>query len=129
MILTAITCLALAIHVEARGEPLAGKYAVASVVSNRMDSRKLSPCGVITERGQFPWISRVGVSHHKGEYRLRGSGLPKGPAWDTSLAVARDVLVHRSGITPEIQYFHSVFARPQWKYRLVMTIGRHLFYA
>lgn len=52
-----ISYLAMAIHQEARGEPLNGKIAVANVIFNRMNHPEFPDTvqGVIRQRGQFQW--------------------------------------------------------------------------
>ena len=53
-----LRCLAGAIYFESRGEPLAGQLAVAEVILNRAASGRFadSPCGVVTQRGQFSFV-------------------------------------------------------------------------
>lgn len=52
-----ILCVALAILMEARGEPDAGQVGVAWVVRTRSEERDESPCDVIFATAQFTWSS------------------------------------------------------------------------
>lgn len=55
-----VHCLAEAIYHEARGEPFAGKEAVAIVVLNRKAHPEFPDtiCKVVHEKGQFQWVGR-----------------------------------------------------------------------
>jgi hypothetical protein len=55
-----ITCMALAIYFEARGESHKGQVAVGEVIMNRTRSPKYpsSACGVLLQRGQFSFMRR-----------------------------------------------------------------------
>jgi spore germination cell wall hydrolase CwlJ-like protein len=56
---TAMQCKGMALHVESRGEPLAGSKAVLQVIHNRMRIRKKSACQIIFAKGQFPWAKNI----------------------------------------------------------------------
>lgn len=103
-----ITCLALAVYYEARGESLRGQRAVASVVMNRVRSPRFpdTPCAVIFQRGQFSFI--------------RGGLSPRGPSWDRALEVARDLIDQPSGDIPHLYFTNSSRLRG-------MRIGNHVF--
>ena len=117
-------CLAQNIYFEARSESLAGKYAVADVVLNRVASSKYPStiCSVITERHQFSW------------YWDGKSDLPRtaSPAWIDSVNVARGILVEEKflGITEGATHYHATYVYPSWasKLRKVGRIGNHIFY-
>lgn len=53
-----VQCLAIALYMEARGEPLEGRRAVAEAILNRRDSRLYpdSVCGSVTQPGHFTWF-------------------------------------------------------------------------
>jgi N-acetylmuramoyl-L-alanine amidase len=117
-------CLAQNIYFEARSESLAGKYAVADVVLNRVASSKYPStiCSVITERHQFSW------------YWDGKSDLPRtaSPAWIDSVNVARGILVEEKflGITEGATHYHATYVYPSWASKLhkVGRIGNHIFY-
>ena len=117
-----IHCLALNVYHEARGESDRGKYAVAVVTLNRVDSPRYpkSVCGVVWQRAQFSWT-------HDGR-----SDIPRNrKAWKKALRVAtRAYLNNATSVVGEATHFHTVQVRPSWsrKQRKVCTIGRHIFY-
>ncbi len=61
-------CLADNLYHEARGESLAGIKAVASVVLNRVASKRWpnSICKVVYQRKQFSWANKPDARHPKG---------------------------------------------------------------
>lgn len=60
MMTAAALCLSSVVHYEARGESLAGKIAVASVVMNRVEHKRFPNrvCAVVKQRGQFSWVGK-----------------------------------------------------------------------
>jgi len=117
-------CLAQNIYFEARSESLAGKYAVADVVLNRVDSSRYpnTICSVIKERHQFSW------------YWDGKSDLPHttSPAWIDSVNVAKGILFQKKflGITEGATHYHANYVYPSWASFLdkVGRIGNHIFY-
>ena len=105
-----IHCVATAIYGEARGESETGKRAVAHVIYNRAKHRKLTPCQVIRQKGQFTF--KVKKSY-------------KGPTWDSVYRIATN-----PGIDPTAgaYYFHNKRVKPGWHLRRTATIGGHLFF-
>lgn len=115
-------CLASAVYREANAEPEAGQLAVAQVVMNRVRSPHYpnSVCGVIAQRGQFPWYHKKGMK-----------------VTDTALRIARMVYGNPTGYNhliggSDVMYFNHVSARGwargnRLSYR--RTIGRHAFYS
>jgi spore germination cell wall hydrolase CwlJ-like protein len=106
--------MAVAVHVEARGEPAAGKRAVMDVILNRARIRGLSVCAVVKQRGQFPWYD----------------GKP------LRLTTAALTTLHEAGrmptsLPPDAEFFHHKRLRPVWTHnmRRVAVIGNHVFLA
>jgi spore germination cell wall hydrolase CwlJ-like protein len=132
-------CMALNIYHEARGEPFAGKVAVADVVLNRTkDSRTPDTvCAVVYEglRGisgkmyltkcQFSWYCD-GKSDEPTEDM----------AWQESLNIARQMLGkdnYYRGLTEGATHYHAYdITPPLWTknidVRVVGRIGGHIFY-
>ena len=115
-----VVCLAKNIYFEARGQPLAGKLAVAKVTLNRTKHEDFpdTVCKVVYQPGQFSWTT-------KRDHRINDH-----KAWKDSLAIASRAL--ESGVQ-ELRgfnaiYFHSGKRPPFWKGRLVAKIGGHKFY-
>lgn len=124
----ALRCLALAVYFEARGEPQAGKEAVAHVVLNRAQHAGFpgGVCGVVQQGGeqrpcQFGWYCD-GRSDDPTHARM----------WESSMEVAREVLTDkRDDPTGGALYFtRARVTPPTWTQRLtrVAQIGGHIFY-
>ena len=126
-----LQCLAENIYFEARGEPLAGQYAVAEVTLNRTHAQNFphTICQVVHETrwdpgrrryvADFSWVERGALSPEDG------------PAWRQALAVANATYddLH-APIVPGALFYHATSVRPGWarSRRPVATIGNHIFY-
>jgi spore germination cell wall hydrolase CwlJ-like protein len=126
-----LNCLAENVYYEARGEPLAGQYAVAEVTMNRVAS-PLFPstvCAVVHEKrwdsirkryvGAFSWTE------------LDSNRLPRGVAWRQACGVAE--AVYEGAYTPVLHgalFYHAKSTRPRWakSKQRVARIGNHVFY-
>lgn len=121
-------CLAQAVHFEARGEPHAGQFGVASVVLNRV-ARPDYPstiCGVVFEGS---------ARRNACQFSFACDGLSDraapGRAWDQSLRVAAQVLAGlRPDLTGRATHYHARSVDPVWAKALThtVTIGQHRFY-
>ena len=129
MITAAQYCLALNVYHEARSESMAGQYAVAQVVINRVhsDSFPDTICGVVKQ------------GYHKGRHRCQFSWHCDGKSdkprnsvsWATSVVVANNVMRNRvPDITNGATHYHANYVNPYWAKHLdkTVTIGTHLFY-
>ena len=126
-----LTCLARNVYFEARGEPLAGQYAVAEVTMNRKASRHFprTICEVVYQKN---W------DHLRGRYVSAFSWTefdalpePEGEHWERAQRVAEAVYYQK--YTPQLQgalFFHATYIQPSWakEKRRVAKIGRHIFY-
>lgn len=119
-------CLARAVYFEARGETIAGRFAVAEVVLNRVDSPAYpaSVCAVVQQGGrggcQFSFTCD-GLSDRIGEPG----------AWREAGAIAALMLAGAPRtLTNGATHFHTRAVRPAWAHRFPRTaaIGAHLFY-
>ncbi len=126
--LTAATCLAMAVYYEARGEHPDAQLAVAEVVMNRVIDPRFAGdvCTVVKE----DW----GPAAHDCQFSFYCDGLPEDPqdmvAWSVAKDIADkalkgDVLGH--GAT----HYHADYVHPWWNKTLtpVGKIGTHYFYA
>jgi len=120
--MTPLTCLALAIHFEARSEPLDGQAAVASVVLERVDMERYPDtiCEVVFQRKQFS-------AFNNGIPAIRDQR-----AWETSRHVAQMALDDIRGVSP-IQgatMYHADHITPYWvdHYEYLGQVGSHVFY-
>ncbi|WP_419807730.1 cell wall hydrolase [Sphingomonas sp.] len=116
-----LRCLAGAVYFESQGQPLAGQFAVARVILNRIRSGRFasSVCGVVLQRGQFGFV--------------RGGAIPAidatRSAYRTAIAVAKVALTEAWTTTTAggALYFNGVRARRVGGQRIAV-IGGHAFY-
>lgn len=126
-----LECLARNVYYEARGETLAGQYAVAEVTMNR----KASPhypktvCEVVYQKNWDPLRKRDVGAFSWTEFDSLDA--PAGEAWQRAVKVAEDVYYKRRA--PVLQgalHFHAAYIRPDWskERQRVARIGGHVFY-
>ncbi len=111
-------CLAVAVYYEARGEPIAGQFAVAHVVLNRARSGRFAdtPCGVVRQPGQFAFAHRSFTPASNAD-------------WQRAVAVARGAIAGSGASQAHgALYFHASSVSPGWSHSEVAQIGRHVFY-
>lgn len=126
-----VQCLAKNVYFEARGEPLAGQYAVAEVTLNRTRAPNFphTICGVVYEAR---WDSSRRRFVADFSWTELGTLSPdNGLAWRQAMAVATaeyDDL--REPVVPGALFYHSTSVRPAWSRtrKVVATIGNHIFY-
>ena len=116
-----LTCLARNIYFEARGEPLAGQYAVAEVTMNRKSSPRYpdTVCEVVYQRAAFSWTDFKRLPE------------PEGDEWERAQQIAEAVYYgKRSPVLGGALYYHATRIRPPWakEKQRVARIGRHVFY-
>jgi len=123
MMAAALTCMALNVYFEARGETLLGQLGVAETTINRVKSPRYpdTVCEVVWQRKQFSWT-------HDGK-----SDKPTDSnAWAQAQEVARIVLENEGTtfIGEDITHFHADYVRPYWagSYEKVAQVGTHIFY-
>lgn len=121
-------CLAEALYFEARGETVAGQFAVAEVILNRVDSRTYpdSVCGVVHQgtgqryRCQFTYTCD-GAAETIHEKR----------AWARAGKIARLMLDGAPRVlTGGATHYHTTAVNPRWaaSFPHTATIGVHRFY-
>src|ERR1019366_2933897 len=106
MIASSLVCLALTIWTESRGEPYKGQVAVASVVMNRVDQNNSTVCHEVNRPYQFPWAKTKFTKVHN-DYHVQTKALPHGELWESTVALAKDILDGSKKIIPNITYFHN----------------------
>jgi N-acetylmuramoyl-L-alanine amidase len=129
-----ILCLAQNIYFEARGESLAGQFAVADVVLNRVESRHYpnTVCGVVKQAK-----TRQGkIIRNKCQFSWYCDGKSDEPthmdAWQRSMDVAVAIYkygIHK-GLTEGSTHYHTNYVNPSWNKSmyLVGVIGDHIFF-
>ena len=143
-------CLAKNIYFEAKSEPIAGQYAVADVVLNRVkDSRFPNTiCEVVYEgpvreswqTKKQPDLEDAERIYHPIRDRCQFSwwcdgksdNIKDGDAWRKSQEIAYRLVndyKHR-GLTEGATHYHATYVNPKWAptLDLVGRIGTHIFY-
>lgn len=126
-----LTCLALNVYFEARGEPVAGQYAVAEVTMNRVASGRYphTVCGVVHQKNWDPLRQRYVSAFSWTE--LSPSPEPTGEEWERARQIAEEVYYrrHASSLDGALLY-HATYIKPSWaRGRIpVARIGNHVFY-
>jgi spore germination cell wall hydrolase CwlJ-like protein len=116
-----LDCLARNIYYEARGESIAGQYAVAEVTMNRKSSPHYpkTVCDVVYQKDAFSWTGQ------------RGLEAPAGAEWHRARKVAHEVYYQKRAPTLQgVTHYHATYVRPVWskERERVARIGRHVFY-
>ena len=131
--ISAITCMAVAIYFEARNQPIAGQLAVAHVISNRVASRH-DPDTVIQQGATYDSGHPV---KHRCQFSFWCDGKPETiqdyNAWRAAVRIAaavRDTSASRVDVSEGATHYHTTEVSPKWRYTLRMTvqIGQHVFY-
>jgi len=143
-------CLAKNIYFEAKSEPIAGQYAVADVVLNRVkDSRfPKTICEVVYEGPlRESWQTKKQTDLDDAEriyYPIRdrcqfswwcdgkSDNIKDGDAWRKAQEIAYRLVndyKHR-GLTEGATHYHATYVNPKWAptLDLVGRIGTHIFY-
>lgn len=110
-----IELLARIIQAEANNQCVEGKYAVACVVMNRVDS-ELFPetlTEVVYAKNQFPSVR---------------SKLFNSPITEEHLTIAREVYYGKRDIPKNVLFFKATYSTQTWNYELWRVIGVHEFY-
>ena len=143
-------CLAQNIYFEAKSEPLAGQYAVADVVLNRVNDTRYpnTICEVVREGPiKESWKTKQDTTLSDDEriyyprknrcqfswYCDGKSDTPTEPdSWQRAQDIAHGVMNYDMGLglTDGSDHYHANFIEPFWapSMTLVTTIGNHKFY-
>ena len=126
-----LTCLAFNVYFEARGEPVAGQYAVAEVTMNRVASSRYpdTVCGVVHQKNWDPLRKRYVSAFSWNELDERPSleDATFRQAWEVAEAV------YYRRYTPVLAgalHYHAVYIKPSWARGIkpIARIGQHVFY-
>ncbi len=126
-----LTCLALNVYFEARGEPTAGQYAVAEVTMNRVASSRYpdTVCAVVFQQNWDARRRRYVAAFSWTEFNTRP--MPEAEAWQRAREVAEAVYHrrHKAKLDGALHY-HSVHIKPRWSRgrKPIARIGKHVFY-
>jgi spore germination cell wall hydrolase CwlJ-like protein len=138
-----LECMAINIYHEARSESLAGQFAVADVVMNRVTDKRYPDtiCGVVKQAVMSEWGVERGLFIPKKnmcQFSWYCDGQSDAPveqyAWLRAKEVARDIITFRKfrGLTEGATHYHANYVKPKWsfhkKMHLIGRIGDHIFY-
>ncbi|MDR0477722.1 MAG: cell wall hydrolase [Desulfobulbaceae bacterium] len=117
-LLEGLLWLTLNVYHEARSESQVGQVAVAQVTLNRAWTRHVSVKEVITESGQFSWLSR------------KEPLLPDDPKALLACFHSVYLALASNDITGGATYYHNKYVTPGWEgaYQYVTSYGAHRFY-
>lgn len=126
-----LACLAFNVYFEARGEPVAGQYAVAEVTMNRVASGRYPDtiCGVVHQKNWDPLRKRYVSAFSWTELDERPSR--EDETFRQAWAVAEDVYHGRHVPTLKgATHYHAAYIKPSWARgnKPVARIGSHIFY-
>ena len=117
--LTTLSCIAMAVYFEARGESTVGQRAVAEVIMNRVSDPRWpsSACEVVKQSRQFSFYKSGKKYKTDPSLYVQAEAVARG-------AMGGDTL--NTGAL----YYHSTKVRPVWRHKLEVlgTIGSHVFY-
>ncbi len=124
------SCLATALYHEARGESIAGQFAVAEVILNRVESPAFpnSVCGVVNQGAAAAVRGRCQFS-----FACDGKSLNMREA-EARRTAKRIAHVMTDGapraLTEGATHFHTTQVSPRWSrvFERVTRIGSHIFY-
>ena len=145
-------CMALNIYYESRSDNLAGQYAVADVVLNRVqDSRYPNTICEVIQQGpvreswktkqdpDLPESERIyNPIRHKCQFSWYCDGKSDDPKSETGWAQAQYVagaIMYSGkyrGMTEGATHYHATYVKPKWRFDRGMNhigrIGAHIFY-
>ena len=147
-------CMAKNIYFESRSDNMAGQFAVADVVLNRVKDKRYpnTVCDVIYEgpvkelwktkqNPNLPASEREYIPlRHRCQFSWYCDGkkdtIPKydNDAWERAKLVAGYILYSGEyrGITEGATHYHATYVKPKWRHdrgmNLVGRIGSHIFY-
>ena len=143
-------CLAMNIYFEAKSEPIAGQYAVADVVLNRVNDARYpnSICEVVLQGPvRESWKTKKDPNLPKEERKFnpvkhrcqfswycdgKADKVRDGDAWRKAQEIAYRIVNESKfrGVTESSTHYHATYVSPKWapQLDLVGRIGTHIFY-
>ena len=126
-----LTCLALNVYYEARGESLAGQMAVAEVTMNRVASRRFpaTVCDVVYQKKWDPLRKRYVSAFSWTEFDVVPH--PESGPWSQARIAAEAVYYRKQPpMLDGALHYHATYIRPSWARgkRPVARIDKHVFY-
>lgn len=131
-----ITCLAIAIYFEARGEPNIGQIAVGHVIMNRVESEDYpdNVCDVVKQGMTYSFNPDLPIKN-RCQFSFYCDGKSDKPKDAQSYEWARTVAwgVYNGQVydpTDGSTYYHADYVQPVWANvkKPVLKIAKHIFY-
>lgn len=132
----AITCMAVAVYFEARGEPLVGQLAVAHVIINRTKDERYpgNICEVVKQGPTYKWKEGYPV-RDKCQFSFYCDGKSDKPTDKDAYTLARIISFNAiSGRTNDptegATHYHAYYVNPDWSdsKKIKIRINDHIFY-
>jgi len=135
-------CMALNVYHESRSDNLAGQFAVADVVLNRVRDRRWpdTVCGVIYDAKYSKWWkekhNKLIPVRHKCQFSWycdgKSDAVNDAQSWRRAQTVAYQIMNRElyRGITEGATHYHATYVDPSWnkRFRTIGQIGAHIFY-
>ncbi len=118
--MAAVTCLALNLYYEARGESLDAQMLVAEVTINRAAQREQTICETVWEDDQFSWTND-GKSDQPKDLE----------AYSQAVILATQALYTPSSLLGSgANHYHEQSVHPAWASKMTRLgqYGKHIFY-
>ncbi len=114
--------IAITILAEARGEGEAGMYAVAAVIAQRANDKKVTPEQVCLKRKQFSCWNNKSVKDLKHLLKVDQAKY--------ALLLARNIKLLSREFVSFANHYHNKSVKPYWSKGVnpVKVIGNHIFY-
>jgi len=114
--------IAITILAEARGEGEAGMYAVAAVIAQRANDKKITPEQVCLKRKQFSCWNNKSVKDLKHLLKVDQAKY--------ALLLARNIKLLSREFVSFANHYHNKSVKPYWSkgVKPVKVIGNHIFY-
>ena len=126
-----LTCLAMNVYYESRGEPVEGQFGVAEVTMNRAaDPRYPNTICEVVHQKRWDYLRKRHVSAFSWT-EFETVPEPEGAAWQRAVAVADAAFYGRRAQRLEgAVHYHALHIRPSWSRgkEPVARIGQHVFY-
>jgi spore germination cell wall hydrolase CwlJ-like protein len=131
-----LTCLAVTLYHEARGEGNAGMLGVANVVINRMHDPRWPDtlCEVVSQGPTLKWDVNAPL-RNKCQFSFYCDGKSDIPtnqkSFSKAVRIAEDAWYSYNlsvDITEGATFYHATSVSPNWPYSYITTINNHKFY-
>lgn len=131
-----LTCLAVTLYHEARGEGNAGMLGVANVVINRMHDPRWPDtiCEVVSQGPTLKWDVNAPL-RNKCQFSFYCDGKSDIPtnqkSFSKAVRIAEDAWYSYNlsvDITEGSTFYHATSVTPNWPYKYILTINNHKFY-